>query len=164
MPPCGRAQLHATLCSWMCIKLPVLLIELLNSMTRWSAVPWAISLSFLQSKVALTLWLQNESLFFRNVKCVRGEKKRVLPPVFRNCGYECTYNDTITLLFSNRTVYICSSVTEYPTIPAMLSACGWTGDKRPCTHNVKNQLEPFQLTSLSDFLAEIGVALIFFLF
>lgn len=47
MPPCGRAQLHATLFSWMCIKLPMLLIELLDSMTL-STIPWdtIVSLSY----------------------------------------------------------------------------------------------------------------------
>lgn len=70
----------------------------------------------------------------------REEKKRVLLPVFRNCVYECTHNDLITLLFSNRTAYICNSVAEYPITLALISACGWIGDERPCTHNVKNQL------------------------
>lgn len=59
---------------------PALWIDLLHSLTRWSAVPWAATVSFLHSKTNLTLWTKIYSLGMWAV--YRGERKTVLLPFF----------------------------------------------------------------------------------
>lgn len=90
-----------------------------------------------------------------------GKKKCILPPVFRNCGHECTYVLDDHALFLNGTAFICSSTTEYPTAPEMVPV----GDGRWKAPAPAKQRNNFTLPmSLSYFLETIGRKLCYLIF